>query len=633
MSIIELPINPEVDDLSKYKSILLLGRVGSGKSAIANIMTSTNAFPEFMENTMGTSVIQTEKGKWLDTLTLVTDAPGLDDAHSEVQSDVAIMNCIANHVNMFTHKLHAIVIVSNFQDTRFSGSFNRFMKLYIALFNQKDFLSHLCFAFTKLNTHVDYKAKMEINRKEYLEHIIELYADIYSEKKEYLQNLPTELPCFFFDLKELDPFSVSELKKMCQHIKTLPVLSIEHLIPPQFARFKLMNSYDTPIDDPGHYELLKSYENGSLLYILRTNKIEHWETWLSVDGVATPYKKPTDDERKIEIKPEFVATRHDTHYEDDGPKFVFMPENNPELFSQKCHKIEYDEDEWISVDNVKQKFIFNSKKTPEIKNPVLIKKGEEEDYQVNYILEDTQQSNTHKLMRKVGLFVKKRIDKWKTYDGQEKCIEIKISPQEFRKTLIEPKYINDTYSEKHLGDLFKQKLKISHWEDATGNVDIVQDEGKAEYIGPKIEPYRPPDPIPAPKDPRYPPYRPPDPIPEQKITYINPAINQRLGGGTVLYRYEKAINGVSTGEVIKPTLIDSKIDIDRHFEKNEKHPNTQCPCKVYKITNICKETWKDALGNITHVDRVVKRTRIWKKHDGGCHDHKKLCGQDNWAYL
>jgi len=66
---------------------------------------------------------------------------------------------------------------------------------------------------------------------------------------------------------------------------------------------------------------------------------------------------------------------------------------------------------------------FMNKITSFGKMSVLIEKGEAEEYQVREVLEDTQLNKATKLMRKVGTFVHRRIDKWKEIDGQEKKIE------------------------------------------------------------------------------------------------------------------------------------------------------------------------------------------------------------------
>jgi len=93
------------------KTILLIGRTGRGKSALANVVTSTNNFKENERSISKTKEIQTEKFKDNNGLNyLVIDTPGIGDTQLPTEK---ILDIVAEAVYLVRNGINQVLFVTN----------------------------------------------------------------------------------------------------------------------------------------------------------------------------------------------------------------------------------------------------------------------------------------------------------------------------------------------------------------------------------------------------------------------------------------------------------------------------------------------------------------------------------------
>ena len=125
-------------------NIILLGDKGNGKSSLGNQLLGYNAFKVSDNIESETTLTFGKRGKGENANIFVIDTPGLQDSNGEDKEHIIqLVEYVKGH-----KKLNAIILVFNYQQTRFPKSIQTILKLFCNILKKEEIGSHIAFIFT-----------------------------------------------------------------------------------------------------------------------------------------------------------------------------------------------------------------------------------------------------------------------------------------------------------------------------------------------------------------------------------------------------------------------------------------------------------------------------------------------------
>lgn len=265
-----------------FKTIVLLGKTGHGKSALGNFLLSEKIFN--ISSNPESETIESKIGINEKKEICVIDTPGLNDSKGRDQKHYE------NIIRFLKRKnITSFLLVLNFKETRFSSDMQELIKIYCNIFNT-EIIKNMGLVFTRAyeknqNRFNKIKSIKEQRFRTFVKNTIENFFD---------QHLNFYFPCFFVDsdLDDPDENSLNERDKIIRWAKSLNKVNIDELYIKDDLRIKYTkretkSDYNETIDGDYKNQRWDYYERYNKVDI---NNITHYGNWSWYDYSTNRYQ-------------------------------------------------------------------------------------------------------------------------------------------------------------------------------------------------------------------------------------------------------------------------------------------------------------------------------------------------------